>query len=104
MKWPKPHCCLNDETQYQVRVGRAEQITGPYYDKDGWPLYLEGGSLIIDRDGEFIGTGHNNVFSEDGVDWLVHHAKKPTEAYRSYLHIRKIEWDEDHWPSVCQEE
>jgi arabinan endo-1,5-alpha-L-arabinosidase len=99
------HCCLEEKTQYQVRVGRAEKVTGPYYDKSGWPLYLGGGSLVIDRvtdkDGDFIGTGHNNVFAENGQDWLVHHAKKPAEDYKAYLNIRKLDWEEDSWPTVC---
>jgi arabinan endo-1,5-alpha-L-arabinosidase len=96
------HCCLREETKYQVRVGRAEKVTGPYYDREGWPLYLEGGTLIIDKDGPLIGTGHNSIFSEDGVDWLVHHAKDSEQDYRPVLNIRKIEWDDQKWPSVCR--
>lgn len=95
------HCCLDDKTQYQIRVGRAEKITGPYYDKSGWPLYLEGGTLLIDKDDRFIGTGHNDVYSESGQDWLVHHGKDPAEAYKAYLHIRELNWDKEDWPTVC---
>ena len=97
------HCCKREETRYQVRVGRAEEVTGPYYDKRGWPLRWGGGSLLIDGDGPWMGTGHNDVFSENGVDWLVHHAKHAGQDFRPFLHIRKIEWDEDSWPSVCRD-
>ena len=31
------HCCKREETRYQVRMGRAKEMTGPYYDKRGWP-------------------------------------------------------------------
>jgi arabinan endo-1,5-alpha-L-arabinosidase len=96
------HCCRGENTRYQVRVGRSEKVTGPYYDREGWPLYWEGGTLIIDKDGFLVGTGHSNVFSEGGVDWLVHHAKDSRQGYKPLLNIRKIEWDEQHWPSVCK--
>lgn len=97
------HCCKREETRYQVRVGRAKEVTGPYYDKRGWPLRWGGGSLVIDGDGPWRGTGHNDVFSENGVDWLVHHAKHAGQDFRPFLHIRKIEWDADSWPSVCRD-
>ena len=50
-----------------------------------------------------MGTGHNDVFSESGADWLVHHAKHSGQEFRPFLHIRKIEWSEDSWPSVCRD-
>ena len=96
------HCCRGDDTKYQVRVGRAENVAGPYYDQAGWPLLLGGGSLVIEKDGPFIGTGHANVFTERGVDWLVHHAKHSERGHRAFLHIRRIEWDAERWPSVCR--
>ena len=97
------HCCKGDKTRYQVRVGRAKELTGPYLDKEGWPLKWGGGTLVIDGDAPLIGTGHNDVFSENGVDWLVHHAKHPEESFRAFLNIRKIEWGGDLWPSVCRD-
>ncbi len=81
---------------------RDLDVPGPYYDERGWPLYLGGGSLVIERDGTFVGTGHADVFSENGVDWLVHHAKDSERDHRPYLNIRRIEWDEQGWPSVCR--
>jgi len=95
------HCCLDDKTQYQIRVGRADKITGPYFDKNGWPLWLGGGTPLIQRDGAFIGTGHGEVFSAEGRDWLVHHAKLPAQNYRAHLNIRELRWNRDGWPSVC---
>ncbi|MEE3327480.1 MAG: arabinan endo-1,5-alpha-L-arabinosidase [Myxococcota bacterium] len=96
------HCCKGGETRYQVRVGRAKELAGPYYDKAGWPLKWGGGTLVIDGDGPLIGTGHNDVLSDEGVDWLVHHAKHSEQDFRAFLNIRKIEWSEDAWPSVCR--
>ena len=95
------HCCLGAETQYQVRVGRARQIEGPYLDADGWPMYLGGGTLLIASDGAYVDTGHSDFFSEAGQDWLLHHAKRPDQDYRAYLHIRKLQWTNEKWPTLC---
>lgn len=97
------HCCLAEKTKYQIRVGRSKNVEGPYYDQNNWPLYLAGGTLIIDKDGPYIGTGHNEVFSEDGVDWLVHHAKDSRDNFKPYLNIRRLNWSKDNWPSLCQQ-
>ncbi|MCH2171900.1 arabinan endo-1,5-alpha-L-arabinosidase [Myxococcota bacterium] len=97
------HCCKGEDTAYQVRVGRAKKVTGPYYDKSGWPLEWGGGTLVIARDGSLIGTGHSAFFSEEDTDWLVHHAKDSENDFLPILNIRKIEWGEDLWPSVCRE-
>lgn len=97
------HCCLAADTRYHVRVGRSRSITGPYFDAQHWPLYLGGGTPLITGDGDYIGTGHSDLFSERGHDWLVHHAKRPAEDYRAYLQIRKLRWLNNGWPSLCAE-
>ena len=97
------HCCLGADTQYQVRVGRSRKIDGPYFDAQHWPLYLGGGTPLITNDGNYMGTGHSDLFSENGQDWLVHHAKRPDEDYRAYLHIRQMRWLPDGWPTLCAE-
>jgi arabinan endo-1,5-alpha-L-arabinosidase len=91
-----------EEAKYRVRVGRAEEFTGPYSDKKGWPLYLGGGSLTIEDDGPFIGTGHNDIFSEEGIDWLAHRAKDSERDYRPFLNIGRLECDDGKWSSVCR--
>lgn len=96
------HCCRGEDTRYQVRVGRSTSPDGPYYDQRGWPLYLGGGTLLIERDGDNVGTGHADLLKANGVEWLVHHAKNPLEEYRAYLNIREIRWSENGWPTVCE--
>ena len=96
------HCCRGDQTRYQVRVGRSRDVRGPYLDKQGRRLALGGGSLILDGDPPWIGTGHSEIFSEDDKDWLVHHAKNERQNYAPYLNIRALTWDAEGWPSVCQ--
>ena len=96
------HCCIYDDTSYQMRVGRSEDVTGPYLDQQGWPLYLGGGSLLIENDPPFIATGHGDILQTDNQHWLVHHAKLPAKDHLAHLQIRALDWTEDHWPTVCQ--
>ena len=40
-------CCQGTNSTYEVRVGRAEKVTGPYLDRAGQPLADGGGSLFL---------------------------------------------------------
>jgi arabinan endo-1,5-alpha-L-arabinosidase len=95
-------CCRGASTRYKILVGRSESLAGPYVDRDGVPLLEEGGTVLIEREGSLIGTGHADVFSENGTDWLVHHAYDAERDYEPVLNIRRLEWDEEGWPSACQ--
>lgn len=95
-------CCRGADTKYKILVGRSKSIAGPYVDRDGTPLLEEGGTVLIEREGDLIGTGHADVYSEGGVDLLVHHAYDSTRDYKSILNIRRLEWDDEGWPSACQ--
>jgi len=95
-------CCQGADSHYQIRVGRSPNLAGPYVDQDGTALLEEGGTLLIAEDGPMIGTGHNDVFSEGGVDWLVHHGYDSENEYEPVLNIRTILWDSEGWPSVCR--
>jgi arabinan endo-1,5-alpha-L-arabinosidase len=96
------HCCIYDDTSYQMRFGRSKEVTGPYIDQKGWPLYLGGGSLLIATDPPFVATGHGDIMQTDDRHWLVHHAKLPAKNHLAHLQIRALNWTEDQWPTVCQ--
>jgi len=98
------HCCRGADTRYQVRVGRAQNLSGPYTDRQGRLMTLGGGTLLLDGDGTWIGTGHAEVLHHQGTDWLVHHAKNPAEEYRAYLNVRPLHWPQEPagWPALCQ--
>ena len=94
-------CCQGANTKYKILVGRSRELAGPYVDRDGVPLLEEGGTVLIEREGALIGTGHADVYSENGYDWLVHHAYDSERDYESVLNIRRLVWDEAGWPSAC---
>ncbi len=93
-------CCQGATSTYNVRVGRAEQITGPYVDRAGVPMLEGGGTQITGQYDRWAGPGHNAVFSADGVDWLVYHAYDIKLNGVSKLRIEPITWDAEGWPSV----
>ena len=48
-------CCKGVASTYNIRVGRADRIEGPYKDKDGKAMLEGGGSLVLATTGRFIG-------------------------------------------------
>jgi arabinan endo-1,5-alpha-L-arabinosidase len=95
-------CCQGADTKYKILVGRSRDLKGPYVDRDGVSLLEEGGTALIEQEGTMIGTGHADVYSEGGYDYLAHHAYDAERDYESILNIRRMDWDEEGWPSACQ--
>ncbi len=96
---------------YNVRVARAKEVTGPYLDYNGrlmtdvtaepWSV----GSKILGgyrfRDGEtWIAPGHCSVLKDKRGWFMIHHAREQRDLAWSYLHVRKMVWTKDGWPLV----
>ena len=68
-------------------------------------LDAETGKILWKRDDlpcdHWRGPGHNGIFSENGVDWLVYHAYDTEEGGISKLRIEQITWDAEGWPHVA---
>ncbi|MBN1575081.1 MAG: arabinan endo-1,5-alpha-L-arabinosidase [Chitinispirillaceae bacterium] len=93
-------CCKGVESTYNIRVGRASKVTGPYGDKDKVAMNSGGGTLIDDGDERWIGPGHNGVFVENDTVFLVNHAYDAQANGASKLMIRPLYWDRDGWPTL----
>lgn len=96
-------CCQGAASTYHVRIGRSESLTGPYVDRDGMPLLEGGGTTLLDAYGQWRGPGHNAVFSEDGVDWMVYHAYDAQINGIPKLRIESIVWDVEGWPTLSSQ-
>jgi arabinan endo-1,5-alpha-L-arabinosidase len=94
-------CCQGAASDYNVRVGRAEAITGPYVDRAGMPMLEGGGTQITGPHLNWRGPGHNGIFSAGGTDWLVYHAYDADDGGMSKLRIEPITWDAEGWPGVA---
>jgi len=93
-------CCLGTNSTYEVRVGRAEKVTGPYRDRDGNDLATGGGSPFLQSSGRFIGPGHIGIVddgSTNNVTWFSYHYYDANMRGRSRLAIGKIDWSSG-WP------
>ena len=93
-------CCQGTNSTYEVRVGRADKITGPYRDRDGNDLATGGGSLFLQSSGRFIGPGHIGIMADgttnDPTRFSYHYYDADTHG-RSRLAIGTIDWTSG-WP------
>ncbi|MCM3174422.1 arabinan endo-1,5-alpha-L-arabinosidase [Paenibacillus sp. MER 99-2] len=100
---------------YNVRVARADSITGPYTDINGMnmldtehlPQYeigtkVVGGYRFTEGEG-WVAPGHNSVLQDGDDYYIVHHARGETDKNWPYLHVRKMLWTKDGWPVVSPE-
>lgn len=99
-------------SDYNVRVGRSKQITGPYIDYHNVEmttlnekpnqigLKVTSGYKFGTGEGWYA-LGHNSVLNDDGNWYLVHHTRPETAPKWPYLQVRKIVWTKDGWPLVC---
>ncbi|TWT77911.1 Extracellular exo-alpha-(1-_5)-L-arabinofuranosidase ArbA precursor [Posidoniimonas polymericola] len=93
-------CCRGVRSTYKVIVGRADNIRGPYVDRDGKLLSRGGGTLVAAGDGQnWAAAGHPSAYTFDGVDYLVMHAYDLQDRGRPKLRVRPITW-QDGWPEI----
>ena len=90
-------CCQGTNSTYEVRVGRAEKITGPYRDRDGHALTDGGGSPFLKSNGRFIGPGHIGILRDGDTTWFSYHYYDADTRGRSRLALGKIDWASG-WP------
>lgn len=87
-------CCKGIESTYQIAVGRAEKITGPYLDQEGREMTAGGGTVLLTSNGNRIGPGGQ---SYDG-GYLAFHYYDGDANGTPTLAIRQVAWTDDGWP------
>ncbi len=92
-----------EKSTYRTVVARSTSLLGPYVDKNGISVMDNGYELILDRNEQFTGTGHNAGIIEDdaGQTWMYYHAYQLShrELLRQTM-LDKVEWDKDGWPYI----
>jgi arabinan endo-1,5-alpha-L-arabinosidase len=92
-------CCDGANSTYNIRVGRAKAVTGPYVDNMGIPMLKGGGKLVAGASGRFMGLGHFGrlVLGDDVEKFSCHYEADLDRSGRSVLEIRPLLW-KDGWP------
>jgi arabinan endo-1,5-alpha-L-arabinosidase len=97
-------CCQGVNSTYRVMVGRSEEITGPYVDRDGVPMMEDGGTQVTFPTERWRGPGATTILLENGVEYLVYHAYDANSQGIFTLRIAPLAWDDEGWPSVTEDE
>ena len=92
-------CCRGSESTYNIRVGRAKQVTGPYLDREGKDMLDGGGTLVLSGGKRWRGPGHCAILQDKTGEKLVYHAYDANARGISTLRITSINWEDD-WPKV----
>lgn len=97
---------------YNVRVARAKEVTGPYLDYNGkamtdtsvepWAVGTKVlGGYGFEGEETWLAPGHCSILRDEEKGWfMVHHAREKLDPAWAYLHIRKMVWTKNGWPLV----
>jgi arabinan endo-1,5-alpha-L-arabinosidase len=99
------------ETKYNVRVGRSDSPTGPFYDFHGHDMNEERDDLPMilapfkfEGHPGYQGVSHPAVFQDgQGQYYMATQARPATGVFFMTMHVRQMYWTEDGWPVVSPE-
>src|SRR5579871_2687648 len=92
-------CCRGADSGYNIRMGRARKVTGPFLDHEGIDMIEGGGKLFVGSAARVIGAGHFGLLDlGDGVQrFSLHYEADLDRGGASVLDIRPLLW-KDGWP------
>ncbi len=106
VNWDK--CCADAASSYNIRVGRARDVRGPYLDKDGKDLREGGGTIFLtsrfdDTSGrpidDLVGPGHAGILKiGDDFQVSLHYEWSRVYGGADHLSLYRLSWDADGWP------
>jgi len=93
-------CCSGMASTYQIVMGRAKTVQGPYLNREGQSWTDNKYSLFLAGDSTEPGRGHNGFFTEGDTTFIVYHAYTRAANGASLLNIKPLYIDKDGWPSL----
>ena len=92
-------CCDGVNSTYNIVVGRAREVTGPYLDNVGRDMMAGGGRMVLAAEKGKTGAGHfGRTILDEGVEVMsCHYEADYDRGGRSVLDIRPLLW-RDGWP------
>lgn len=98
------------ETKYNVRVGRSDSPTGPFYDREGNSMNEERDDLPMvlapyrfKGHSGWQGVSHPGVFGKNGQFYIGHQGRPGVNPYYMVMHVRQLFWTTDGWPLVSSQ-
>lgn len=93
-------CCAGLDSDYHVVMGRSENITGPYLNREGLSWVDNHFTMFMEGNDQQPGRGHNGFFTENGVTYIVYHGYDRSVDGQSLLNIYPVYMDGDGWPTL----
>ena len=87
-------CCQGTDSTYNMAVGRSAEVTGPYVDRSGKEMTLDGGEQLLATTGDMVGPGGQSV----SRGYLAFHYYDAAAGGDFRLEIRELDWDDEGWP------
>ncbi len=103
----------NGGARYNIRMGRSQNPTGPFLDRDGKDLVQNGGSLFLtstfdDGTGRMpddqVGPGHVGILKDGEQFYVSTHYEGSRFTGATTVNINRLIWDADGWPRVVLDE
>jgi arabinan endo-1,5-alpha-L-arabinosidase len=66
-------------------------------------MMLDGGSLFLTTQGQFIGPGHAGIITQGSTNWLNCHFYDGTREGRPTLGLLPLQWNAEGWPELKAE-
>lgn len=93
-------CCAGLKSTYQVVMGRARKVSGPYLNKKGESMLDNKYSLFLAGDYQEPGRGGNSFFTEHDTTFIVYHAYTRSANGAPLLNIKPVYMDKNGWPTM----
>ncbi|MDX6315578.1 MAG: arabinan endo,5-alpha-L-arabinosidase [Streptomyces sp.] len=90
-------CCAGTSSTYNVKVGRATSVTGPYVDASGVGMLNNGGTQVLASHGTVIGPGGQSILADTDGDLIVYHYYDGNDSGTPKLGINLLGWSTG-WP------
>ena len=92
-------CCDGVNSTYNIVVGRAKSVEGPYLDNVGRDMFHGGGRMVINAGDRKTGAGHfGRTVVDEGIEVMSFHWEADfDQGGRSVLAIRPLLW-RNGWP------
>lgn len=94
----KGGCCSGLNSTYYMVMGRSASPTGPFYDKAGIPMKVNGatsgGTTFLSTSGRYVGPGHFSF----GAGKMTYHYYDGNSYGFPRLKVSNLLWGSDGWP------